>query len=153
MRRRQAIHVVDLAVGGPAAMEQLAIPGGAADAIVGPVFARRVNQPRDLIGLADLIVASAFGHGLTEGNNALAERLSVAAPAATAKAEGNSRAKQERRGKPAQAYATNAPGPFRHRLTNPKQRAYPRRGPWKGVRHRLPWPARPALACPRPTLV
>jgi hypothetical protein len=104
-------------------MEQLAIPGGAADTVIGRVLARRVNQPRDLVGLADLVVASAFGHGLTEGNNALAERLSVAAPAAAAEGESNGRAKHKRRGKPAQAYASNAPRPFRHRLTDPKQRA------------------------------
>src|SRR5262245_22585431 len=98
MRRRQAIHVVDLAIGGAAAMEQLAVPGGAADAVVSRVLARRENEPRDLIRLADLIIAPAFGHGLTEGNNALAKRLSVAAPAATAKAQSNRRAKQKRQG-------------------------------------------------------
>src|SRR5262245_53063176 len=150
MRRRQAIHVVDLAIGGAAAMEQLAIPGGAADAVVGWVLARRVNEPLDLIGLADLIIAPAFRHGLTEGNNALAERLSVAAPAATAEAERNSRAKQKRRGKPAQAYATNAPGPFRHRLTDPKQRAYPPTRSLERRAHRLPWPARTGTGLPSP---
>src|SRR5262245_66033949 len=99
MGRRQAIHVIDLAIGGAAAVEQLAIPGGAADAVVGRVFARRVNQPRDLIGLADLIIAPAFWHRLAERNDALAERLSVAAAAATAKAESSSRAKEKRRGR------------------------------------------------------
>src|SRR5262245_22497532 len=88
MRRRQAIHVVDLAIGGAAAMEQLAIPGSAADAVVGRVLARRVSEPRDLIWLAELIVAPAFGYRLTERNDTLTERLSVAATAATAKAKG-----------------------------------------------------------------
>src|SRR5262245_30551439 len=121
MRRRQAIHVVDLAIGGTAAMEQLAVPGGTADSVVGRVFAWRVNEARDLIGLADLIISSAFGHGLSEGNNAPAERLSVAAPAATAKEKGKSGADEKRRGKRAQAYATNPPRPFWHRLTDQKQ--------------------------------
>jgi hypothetical protein len=111
MRRRQAVHVVDLAIGGAASMEQLAVPGGAADTIVGRVFARCVDEAGDLIGLADLVVAAAFRHGLTEGNDALAERLSVAAPAATAKAKGKSGADEKRRGKPARTYATDAPSP------------------------------------------
>src|SRR5262245_3378109 len=121
MRRRQAIHVVDLASGGAAAREQLAIPGGAADGVVGRVLARRGNDPRDLIWLADLIVAPALWHRLTERNDRRAERLSVAAPAATG--EGNGGADEKRRGKPAQACATNAPRPFRHRLTDRTQRA------------------------------
>jgi hypothetical protein len=104
-------------------MEQLAIPGGAADAVVGRILARRVNEPRDLIGLADLVMPAAFGHGLAERNDAFAERLSVAAPAATGKPKSESGADEKRRGKPARAYATNAPGPFRHRLTDRTQRA------------------------------
>jgi hypothetical protein len=104
-------------------MKQLAIPGGAADTVVGRVFAWRVNEASDLIGLADLVIAAAFGHGLTKRNDAFAERLSVAAPTATAKAKGKSGADEKRRGKPARAYATNAPCPFRHRLTNRTQRA------------------------------
>jgi hypothetical protein len=104
-------------------MEQLAIPGGAADTVVGRVLARRVNEPRDLIGLADLVIAAAFGHGLTQRNNALAERLSVAAPAASAKAKSKSGADEKQCGKPARAYATDAPLPFRQRLTDRTQRA------------------------------
>ena len=60
---------------------------------------------------------------LPRPDDTLAERLSVAAPAATAKAKGKGGADEKRRGKPAQACVTNAPRPFRHRLTDRTQRA------------------------------
>jgi hypothetical protein len=54
-------------------MEQLAVPRGIADAIVARDLARVVPAAGNLIGLADVIAAAAFGHRLAERDDALAE--------------------------------------------------------------------------------
>ena len=59
MRRRQRIHVEDLAVGGQAAMEIRAIPGCYPGAVVARFLAWHVPAAGDLVGLAELVVAAA----------------------------------------------------------------------------------------------
>ncbi len=66
MRRGNRVFVEDLAVGGVAAVEFVAVPGGDADRAVIDIFARDISAPGDHIGLADPVDAAAFGHRLAE---------------------------------------------------------------------------------------
>ena len=81
-RRRQPFHVVDLAIGGAAAMKQLAIPGRRADPVVGRVLARLIPDAIDLVGDTGGVPAAALRHRLAERDDALAELLAISAGAA-----------------------------------------------------------------------
>ena len=64
MRGRDAMHVVDFAVGGEPAVEIRAIPrGGTVSAII-RILGRHIGAPVDVVGLADPIGAAALRHRL-----------------------------------------------------------------------------------------
>src|SRR6185295_19762232 len=98
MRGGETIHIVDFAIGRAAPMEHLAVPGCVADAVVGRVFPRRISEVADLIRLADLINAAAFGHGLAERDHAFAKPL-IVARATCRKAKAKRSDQEKRRGK------------------------------------------------------
>src|SRR5450830_1097256 len=64
MGGRNRIHVEDFAVGGIAAVEVVAVPGGQADRAVVDVFLRDIFAAADQIGLADPVDAAALWHRL-----------------------------------------------------------------------------------------
>ena len=70
MRGRDRIHVEDFAIGGVAAVEIVAVPGGHADGAVIDVFMRHVFAARHHIGLADPVDAAALGHRLARLDHA-----------------------------------------------------------------------------------
>src|ERR1019366_7391890 len=64
MRGRNRINVEDFAVGGIAALEVVAVPGGQADGAVVDVFLRDIFAAADQVGLADPVDAAALRHRL-----------------------------------------------------------------------------------------
>src|SRR6185312_15896065 len=56
-RRRQGIEIEHLAIGGVFAVERLAVPGGDAGLVIGPILGRVIPDAIDLIGVADLVAA------------------------------------------------------------------------------------------------
>ena len=77
MRSRNPIHVEDFAIGGIAAVEIIAIPGGHADGAVIDILFRDVNPAGHRIRLADPVDAAAFWHRLAWFNNTRARRNAV----------------------------------------------------------------------------
>src|SRR5450631_4563365 len=67
MRGRNRIHVEDFAVGGIAAVEVVAVPGGQADGAVIHVFLRDIFAAADRIRLTDPVDAAALWHRLAIG--------------------------------------------------------------------------------------
>ncbi len=76
MRRRNRIAVVDLAIGGAAAVEGITIPGGHADARIMITLHRVIGVAGNRIGTARLIDATAARNLLAVGNDARA-RLAI----------------------------------------------------------------------------
>src|SRR5664279_1126109 len=70
MRGRNRIHVEDFAVGGIAAVEIVAVPGGQADGAVIHVFLRDIFAAAHRIRLADPVDAAALWHRLAIGDDA-----------------------------------------------------------------------------------
>ena len=77
-------------------MEQLAIPGGGADAVIGRVLARPVPDAVHLVGIAGAVDAAAFGHRLAHGDHPLAEPLAIAL--GTARRDGEAEASDDQNG-------------------------------------------------------
>src|SRR5262245_6518758 len=64
MRRRDAVHVVDFAVGGEAAVKIPPVPGGDAFGAIVGIFRRHIGAAVDVVGLAQLVGAPALRHRL-----------------------------------------------------------------------------------------
>ena len=69
MRHRNRFPVEHFAIGGHAAMERRAIPGGRSDCAVILVLARHIELAGYGIGLAHHVIAAAFGNRLAVGND------------------------------------------------------------------------------------
>src|SRR5665213_1272293 len=64
MRRRDAVEVRNLAVGGIAAVEILAVPRGKTNRLVMRIVLRDVHAAADEIGRSDTVAAATLGHRL-----------------------------------------------------------------------------------------
>jgi hypothetical protein len=78
MRGRNPVHVVDLAIGGLAAVKIVAIPGREALRAIVRVFLGDVSLAADHIGAPDPVGAAAFRHRLARTDDARARRHAVA---------------------------------------------------------------------------
>src|SRR5262245_24976127 len=77
MSGRDAVDVIDFAVGGQAAVEILAVPGGGALLAVARVLARHVSLACYGVGLADPVGAATLGHRLAALHNARTRRYAI----------------------------------------------------------------------------
>jgi hypothetical protein len=64
MRGRDAVHVIDFAVGGESSVEIAAVPRGNPLGTVGGIFGRDIGAAVDAVGLAHAVAAAALGHRL-----------------------------------------------------------------------------------------
>src|SRR5262249_41409078 len=64
VRGRDAVHCIDLAVGGPPAVEVAAVPRRDALDAIGGILGRDIGAPVDVVGLAYAVDAAALRHRL-----------------------------------------------------------------------------------------
>src|SRR5262249_60646605 len=68
--RRDAVHVVDLAVSGQPSVEVATVPRGHAFGAIAGILGRHIGAAVDAVGLADAVAAAALRHRLALFNHA-----------------------------------------------------------------------------------
>src|SRR5262245_4046438 len=130
MRRRDAVHVVDFAVGGEAAVKIPPVPGGDAFGAIVGIVRRHIGAAVDVVGLAQLVGPPALRHGLALLDHARAVFL----------ADERSGAMRQRQAANGERADPRDPGP------TPAPELPPHSDP-RRPRPTLPWP-RPLPALP-----